>query len=239
MLDISPPPLQKLQRPPSMHESVQEAIRQYIITNQLHSGASLPSENKLSQQLGVSRNLVREAVRGLAALGVVEIRRGSGLYVSDFSLAPLVENLPYGMMHGLQEFAELLEVREALETSLIGKAMRAMTAEQREAVAAAQAEMAQANGDQTDFVTPDRLFHQALFASLNNKTLLKVLDAFWLVFQQASHYHEQLGFDQEIMLTIHQQIANAVTAENSTEAEQALKRHYQTIRNLWRLPDVP
>ena len=88
-------PIQPLRRPPTLHHSVQQAIRQYIIDNELRAGDPLPSENQLSQQLDVSRNLVREAVRGLEAVGVVDIRRGSGLYVNEFSFEPLLDNLQY------------------------------------------------------------------------------------------------------------------------------------------------
>ena len=93
---------QPLQRPPSLPETVQTAIRNFIADNNLRTGDALPPETQLTKQLGVSRNAIREAVKSLEMVGIVEVRRGSGLFVGDFSLDPLLDNLPYGLMSDLQ-----------------------------------------------------------------------------------------------------------------------------------------
>jgi len=69
------------------------AIKSYILRHGLHPGDRLPTESALCADLGVSRSSVREALRKLQALDIVTVRQGSGSYVGDMSLQPLVETL--------------------------------------------------------------------------------------------------------------------------------------------------
>jgi DNA-binding FadR family transcriptional regulator len=212
---------------------VQQAIRQYIIDNELRAGDPLPSENQLSQQLGVSRNLVRESVRGLEALGVVDIRRGSGLYVNQFSFEPLIDNLQYGLLFDLRELLEMVEIRHVLETSLIGKAMAKMSTVDIRRLEDILSLMDQARKDDLAYIEADRQFHQALLASLDNKTLLKVLDAFWLTFNKASEIQEIAHSDPDETYEVHSQIVNAVASGDAERARKALDQHYAAVESRW------
>ena len=82
-------------------------------------GDALPAETELARQLGVGRNSVREAVKALESLGILEVRRGSGLFVRDFSLEPLLNSLPYAMMSDVDDLADVFEVRRILEVGVI------------------------------------------------------------------------------------------------------------------------
>jgi len=95
--------IKPLARPPLLHVSVQESLKSYIDDNALAPGAPLPPENDLAQQLGVSRNSVREAIKALESLGILETRRGIGVFVKAFSFEPLLANLAYGLGGALRE----------------------------------------------------------------------------------------------------------------------------------------
>ena len=118
--------LTPLERPPLVSRSVQDAIRNYVIAERLQPGDALPAETELARQLGVGRNSVREAVKALESLGILEVRRGSGLFVRDFSLEPLLDSLPYAMMSDVEDLADVFEVRRILEVGVIEKAMQTM-----------------------------------------------------------------------------------------------------------------
>src|SRR5690606_27853305 len=77
--------LTPLNRPPLLHVTVQESLKQYIEDNRLKAGDPLPPETFLAQQLGVGRNSMREAIKALESLGIVETRRGVGVFVKEFS----------------------------------------------------------------------------------------------------------------------------------------------------------
>ncbi len=108
-----------------MARDLQERIKRLIIERRLPSGAVLPTEPELMTLLGASRNSVREALKALQAMGIVEIRHGFGTYVGPMSLAPMVEGLAFrtvaGHHRGEDSLLELLELREAVETGLISR----------------------------------------------------------------------------------------------------------------------
>lgn len=223
------PGLKPLVRPALLHHSVQDALRAFILDNKLRAGDPLPPETDLARQLGVSRNSVREAVKAMESLGILETRRGSGLYVRAFSFAPLLENLPYALLFDLRELAELLEIRRALETGLIGAAMRGMPptaiAALEEVVAAMETRASRGEG----FGDEDRRFHQILFESLGNQTLLKLLDIFWLTYQEASRHTDMDNPDLIPTYQDHAAISAAVAAGDVAAARAALDRHYAGV----------
>ena len=68
-------------RGPALSKAIQEYVKQFILENDLKGGDPLPSETHLVKDLGVGRSSVREAVKSLQSLGIVEVRHGDGLYL--------------------------------------------------------------------------------------------------------------------------------------------------------------
>ena len=87
-----------------------DAIKSYILRHGLHPGDRLPTESALCADLGVSRSSVREALRRLQALDIVTVRQGSGSYVGEMSMQPLVETLV--LRAALDEIARDPEIAE-------------------------------------------------------------------------------------------------------------------------------
>jgi len=97
-------------------ETALHGLRTLIADGDLKPGARLPSEGELCERLGVSRGPLREAIRTLSALGVIDTRHGSGSYVSELHAADLIRGL--GLTVGLlplDSIIELYEMRRALE----------------------------------------------------------------------------------------------------------------------------
>ena len=218
--------LKPLVRPALLHHSVQDAIRAFILDNKLRAGDPLPPETDLARQLGVSRNSVREAVKALESLGILETRRGSGLFVRAFSFDPLLENLSYGLLFDLRELVELLEIRRTLETGLIGATMRVMPSTAVDELGAVVSAMAELANRGENFADEDRRFHQILFEPLGNLTLLKLLDVFWLTYREASRHTDMRNPDLIPTYEDHASIFEAVAARDVEEARAALDRHY-------------
>lgn len=221
--------LKPVQRPPLLHEAVKDSILAYILDNQLQPGDQLPPEGELSRQLGVSRNSVREGVKALESLGVVETQRGSGVFVKNFSFDPLIESLPYGLLTDLRELRDLLEVRRILETSLLESAITTTTDEQVARLKQVVEVMRQRAEEGIPLVQEDRDFHHTLFDHLENKILLKLLDVFWLAYRKAVELgNADVLRDPDPVKTYyaHAAIAAAVEARDIEEACTALKKHY-------------
>lgn len=230
--------LQKVDRPPLLHHSVQAALREFIAANHLRPGDPLPSEGDLANQLGVSRNSVREAVKALESTGVVETRRGSGVFVASFSFETLLSHLPYAMMEDLRELSDLLQVRQVLETGLIGVALRAMTPERvsdLRRILDAMRERAQAG---SGFPEQDRAFHAALLAGTGNGVVLGLLDIFWLAWNRAAETVDIRDPDPLLTYRDHVAIVDAVEAGDEAAAADALRRHYDGILRRLSEPDA-
>ena len=84
-------------RRPALNELIRDYVKQYILDQGLCAGDPLPSEIQLAQELGVGRSSVREAIKALQSLGIVEVRHGEGLYVRPYTFDPILETLSFGM----------------------------------------------------------------------------------------------------------------------------------------------
>lgn len=224
--------LTPLKRAPLLHHSVQDALKRYVADNGFKTGDALPSEAELARQLGVSRTSVREAVKALETIGILESRRGSGVYVGAFSFDPLVEALPYGLMPDTTAIAELLDVRCTLEVALVERAITRRTQEQ---VAALRANLerfrarAEAGGP---LDAEDREFHQLLAMNLGNRVLSGLIDVFWRTYHEATRQIDLVNSTPLQTYLDHVAVFDAFLAGDVEATKATLDRHYDGIRSL-------
>lgn len=223
----------KLKRPQLLYQAVQDEVKSYIIEHALMPGDALPPETELAEQLGVSRNSVREAVKSLETLGIVEARTGAGLFVRNFSFDPLLENLAYGLMFDLKDLADILEIRFHIEHSMIDQAVASVTAEQVQQLYAILEHMRAPMMRGEDYTEEDRLFHRTLWANVKNRSVGKIVDVFWMVFSQARrHVAVPSNPDQVEIYQWHVDIVKALDARDADAARVAMVRHYGNIQKV-------
>lgn len=218
-----------------LHQIVQHEIRNYILKEGLRPGDALKPESELARLFGVSRNSVREAVKALESTGVLETRRGSGVYVRDFSFAPLLDHLPYGLMQDQRALRELAALRKTLETALITDAMHAMTPESVTALRETLETMRGLAERSESFAEQDRQFHQLLFRDLGNTMLLRLFDLFWLAFHAASP--PRRGRTPMDAYHGHAAILDAILTGDADQARAAIQDHYVGIES--KLAEAP
>ena len=169
-------------------KALQADIMELILERGLEAGDALPTENELSAELGVGRNTLRESLKVLQALGVIEIRHGFGMFVAPSNFDALADGLTFrgrlSLRHHGQEALQLVEVRQALESGLIAGAMDLMTPERLLAVEESVLRMEALAGAGEDFVEADAEFHRRLFEPLNNDLLISLLGVFWNVYRR-------------------------------------------------------
>jgi DNA-binding FadR family transcriptional regulator len=166
----------------------------------------------------------------LESIGLIEVRRGSGLFLRESFLEPLVENLPYGLLFDLEELEELLEVRRVLETGMISQAIAAMTDERIAELEQVLSAIARKAALPSEFPEEDRAFHRLLHQNVGNRVLLKILDAFWLTFHKAVEYADLGGSEPLSTYLDHASILEAVRKHDIVAAREALDRHYAGIQ---------
>lgn len=160
-----------------------EQIKRLILRRGLHPGDPIPTETELCLELGVSRSSVREAIRTLATLDIVEVRHGSGTVVGQMSLTPLVETLVFrGVLSPGDDLAalrEVVELRKVFDLALTEQVVNAHRGRPNERIAQLVATM-QANADKEQtFLQEDRQFHTELLAPLANQLAGQLVAAFW------------------------------------------------------------
>lgn len=168
----------------ALHEAVRDYIKQYILENKLKPGDSLPPEGQLAEELGVGRSSVREAVKALQSLGIVEARQGNGLYVREYNFDPVLEILSYGMRFNHTILLEFFQIRLWLEAAIIGDAVRQIEADQMAQLEAVLEGWVKRTESGQAWADLDKQFHEILYQTLNNQTLLKLLEVFWLAYDK-------------------------------------------------------
>jgi len=223
--------MKALSQKPLLYRLVQDEIKSYIIQNALEPGDSLPSEVELAQQLEVSRNSVREAVKALETLEIVEARSGAGLFVGNFSFDSLLDNLGYGILFHMKELADILEVRFHVEYGMVERAIEAVTPEQIERLDEILEDM-RALVEQGNYEAEnDRLFHQILWANVDNQVVQKILDVFWGIFWQARE-RAFIPEPVDLMKTYqrHVRILDALKKEDVAALQESMVFHYEGIK---------
>jgi DNA-binding FadR family transcriptional regulator len=215
--------------------ALQSDIMDLILDRELEAGDPLPTENELALALGVGRNTLRESLKVLQALGVIEIRHGFGMFVAPSNFDALTDGLTFrgrlALRHKGGEALQLVDVRQALESGLIGSAMDAMTSSQLAAVEDSVAKMEQLAAEGEAFVEADAEFHRRLFEPLNNDLLVNLLGVFWKVYRQI---HLELGTGAEDLMetaAVHRRIYESVADGDKVLAAERLNRHFDGIRH--------
>lgn len=165
-----------------------EAIKDFILARGLVAGDLMPTESELMEQLGVSRNALREAIKALQALGFVEVRHGTGTYVGAVQTRVMQDGLAFrlqqSMRASMQEVQGLLQVREALEVGLASDVVRHYITHSTDQLRAI-VEAMEAKADAGEyFPDEDLAFHEALYRPLENELIMDLLWVFWTTFHE-------------------------------------------------------
>lgn len=130
---------------PSVVQQVIDSLTEAMIQKELRPGDKIPTENELSESLGVARNSVREAIKILVFLGVLEIRRPEGTIVCNGFSESMINPMIYGIiLNQGDSYDSLMELREMTEAGVLRLAMEKQTKEDMEGLSRALAQMKEA-----------------------------------------------------------------------------------------------
>lgn len=229
------------QEPGNRHEAerrvsgrIQREVMQLVLDRKLRPGDPLPTESELMDGLGVSRNSVREALKALQALDIVEIRHGYGTYVGQASLTPFVDGLTFRALirpdDEMDALNEILQVREVLEEGLIRRVATTMSEPELDRLEAVVDRMDAAGREGRSFPELDREFHELLYGTLGNAFVPQLLGAFWTVFRRVTLAREWPdGPAPEVTARRHRDIVRALRSRDAESAERAMTDHFRGI----------
>ncbi len=214
----------------SLTDKAIDRIRELIQSGELPAGSRLPSEPRLAAQLGISRNLTREAVKALVLARVLEIRRGDGTYVTSLEPGVLLEGIGSAveLLQG-DTLLELTEVRRLFEPVATGLAASRISAAGLAAVEGHLAAMRQARDDVELLNKHDAAFHRAVMAATENRTLASLLDGISSRTVRARVWRGMVdGNAADRTLAEHEAIYQALAAGDAALAQAAALVHVST-----------
>jgi GntR family transcriptional repressor for pyruvate dehydrogenase complex len=213
----------------SLYQRIADHVRELIKTEQLRPGERLPAERDLARMLGVSRVPIREAMRTLAAQGLVDIRRGQGMFVASDTVDATVDELAGALVKQRDLLAELFAVRRLLEPASAQWAAAAhdpVQAARLEGIVAAMEGAAE--NDPPDLETlgeRDTQLHVEIAAAADNRVLVRIMQA-----MQGLHREQletSLRYRGRVRETLddHARIVRAIAAGDPVEARAAMLDH--------------
>lgn len=214
--------------------ALQSGIIELILERELEPGDPLPTENELTGVLGVGRNTLREALKVLQAVGVIEIRHGFGTFVAASNFDALVEGLLFrarlSLRHQGREALELIDARRLLESGLVGTAIAALQPGKLAGLEAAVLRIEELARSGEPFVEAAADFHHLLFEPLGNAQLQGLLGAFRTVGRRIELERSVAGVDRPGDAVRYRQLYQAVAAGDADLAAELLGSHFGAIR---------
>ncbi|MFC7624153.1 FadR/GntR family transcriptional regulator [Microlunatus sp. GCM10028923] len=215
-------------------EFIRDAVKAYILDHNLASGDPLPTEQELMSQLEVGRHPLREAMKALQAVGIIEIRHGYGTYVGTLGLKSLEDGLAFRMSQSmagdLREVRDVLAVRQALEIGLADEVVAHFANGDLGELTGIVERMEAAAERDIPFADEDWEFHRALYQPLGNALILDLVSVFWRTFADVNARLPGDQYSREDAARWHRDLLNALESGDAPRFAAAMKDHFVGIR---------
>lgn len=219
----------------SRNHDVVERIKQFIIDERLRPGDPLPTEAELVAAVGASRTSVREAVKTLSALDIVEVRHGHGSYVGGLSMSALVESLAFrGLLSTGTDGKVMLDVvniRQMLEQGLAALMIDTLDEVEVARLRELALRMRRLALQGRPYVDDDRAFHVTLLQALGNDLVVQLTEAFWEVQARVTATLDVPESDWLRTAEAHAAIVDAIEARDVAGLQHAFTVHYEPLRS--------
>jgi len=227
--------------PVRLTDGVLADLSEAILGGRLAPGAKLVAEAKLAASYGVSKQVVREAIRQLAAIGVVEIAQGRATRVRAMDAAPLGRFWRFAVGGSAQSLAEAVELRRTIEPPIARMAAERHTAREADELERILARMRAALMDIPAWISADLAFHEHLALMTHNRLLLLQVRGMAPVIREVMNRFNARAprppAAWEETFARHERVAGAISARDGPAAEAAMGAHFaaadQAIRELF------
>jgi GntR family transcriptional repressor for pyruvate dehydrogenase complex len=217
----------------SLPSQIRSRLEQAIASGALTPGEALPSERSLAEQFAVSRAVVREALRALEATGLVDVRSGSGAFVSRSGGDALRDNWTSWLRSNQDEVFELISVRRALEQLAASRAAERATVrdvrELRRVCTSFEYELRQGEPDQARLAELDVEFHQRIARIGGGTVIPRLVDEVAAVVGNSRRITFAQPGPSRAVAADHRRIVEAIARHDAVRAAEALAAHMTTI----------
>jgi len=221
--------LTRIERPDPQSNEVLRRLLDFLLSGKITVGSRLPSERELAIALGVGRSAIRDVLKPLALLGLVDVRVGDGTYLRNVDSWLMPRVVEWGLLLTTDTMLELAEARRHIEITLAGLA--AIRRDERSAARIREqlVRMEQQDGDLQAYVDADAAFHLAIADAAQNSVLCGILESSLpLLRVWISRVIEAAGESQTFVL-LHTRILTAIEAGDRAAAEGAMAEHMDVV----------
>lgn len=213
----------------SLSEEIAAKLLSLIRERELQPGDKLPPERELAAMMQVSRPSLREALRALSIMNVVEIRQGNGTYITSLDPELLME--PLDFVFGLDDstFLELFEARKALEVSIVALAAERITPEEITALEACLEKSAESVDDHQAFLEADVELHERIVNAARNPILRRFMTSIKQLGRASRSRTVEIPGVTRQSVDDHRAIVEALKAGDADAAQTAMLEHLNNV----------
>lgn len=213
----------------TMFDLAVEQLRTIVTGGSLLAGEKLPSERELVEQLGISRSVLREALRVLEAQGLVTIAQGKGVYVRKPGLQTVIEPVQRLLQGGSITLGNLMQVRRVIEPEIARLASLQIQEEQWENLNRIYGDMAKYLQYPERYVQADRDFHSYLAVCTGNPVFVIIISPIITMFAGFVALLSVVPGTPEKVISDHSHILTALKNRDPASAEAAMRRHLDVV----------
>jgi GntR family transcriptional repressor for pyruvate dehydrogenase complex len=221
-----------------IYEAIVRQVKAMIAEGRLKSGDQLPPERDLAEKFVVSRTSVREALRALESLGLIEIRPGEGTFVREVSVEALIEPLALVMLSQREAIGELFEARRLLEPSIAAFAARRATPQDIDEMTRILEEQAKEVAAGRTGLAQDADFHSAIAAAAHNRAISRLVHGIMDLLTQSREESLSTPGRPTRSHQSHRRILAAIAAHDEETARQAMLDHLRSVEEVVLTPDA-
>jgi DNA-binding FadR family transcriptional regulator len=217
-----------------LYKQVADQIQNLIVADSLHPGDKLPGERELAEQMGVSRTVIREAIRVLSDRGLVSVKSGCGTYVRELSHRDATASIELflKLRQSPESFQHVYEVRRMIEVEAAGLAALRADKEDHTALETAIDGMAGSKGDPQKYAECDLAFHAAVAAATHNELFGILLGPISELLEEMVRISLDAPNAVDEGLAHHHNILKQIKTRDAEKARQAMRDHLNHARGL-------
>lgn len=198
-----------------------------LLSGRIAPGTRLPSERRLAESLQVGRSTIREALKALDVLGIIEVRQGDGTYLRQSTSDLLPQAIEWGLMLGQPQVLDLIEARRHIEMSIAELAAERATDDDIAALRKHLTEMCEAGDDDAAFVEADVAFHLVLARAAGNSVLNDILVSIRSLLRVWIRRAINEAGETRSTIDEHTAILAAILARSPRGAAEAMRAHLE------------
>jgi len=214
-----------------VYETVILQLKQKIYCGELGPGDILPPERILADMMGVSRASVREALKILEFMGLIESKPGEGTFITSLHTDLLIEKLnSLSTSENETLLLDLIELREVLEPRIVELAVERATEKELEEIEQSLEEL-QNDFDET-FIVDNITFHLVIARASHNVFFIRLMETMLDMLQETEELTLSFSRQRQKIIEEHRKIAQCIKKRNGKEAIKAIKEHLKIIRRV-------